>query len=276
MCKVLQVSKSGYYHWLSRGVSRRAQLRTELLRQILIIYAKSRKRYGSPKITEELRELGYSVSRPRVARIMKAEGIRSITHRKFRIMTTDSSHKLPVAENLLNRDFTAAEPAKKWVSDITYIPTAQGWLFLTIIMDLYDRKVIGWSLSKTLSTFDTILPAWRMAIINRPIPKGQRLLFHSDRGVQYASRIFKDMIASYKVIQSMSRKGNCWDNAVAENFFRILKTEMVRHQSFKSQLEAKYAVFEFIEAWYNRKRKHAALGYLTPAEFGTRKYLKCA
>lgn len=234
----------------------------------------SKFRYGSPKITEELKDRGWKVSRPRIARLMRSEGIRSITCKKFRGITTESRHDFPVAENHLSRDFKAHMPGQKWVSDITYISTRQGWMYLTIIMDLYDRKVIGWSLSTTMTTQDTVMAAWRMAILNRPVNHG--LIFHSDRGVQYASYLFANELKRFAVIQSMSRKGNCWDNAVAENFFKILKSEMVRHSVFMSILQAKTALFDFIEIWYNRKRKHAYLGYLTPEKYRNTKYVKCA
>lgn len=275
MCKVLNVSRSGYYEWLHRKPSRRGFERQNITEEIQMIYQQSNGRYGSPKITEELRDRGRKVSRPRVARIMRSEGIKSVVSRKFRGLTTDSRHNLPVAENLLNRDFGADAPGRKWVSDITYIPTRQGWMYLTIILDLYDRKIIGWALSTTMTTQDTILAAWKMAILNRSVIPNQ-LIFHSDRGVQYASYAFTNNLKHHKVTQSMSRKGNCWDNAVAENFFKILKSEMVRHTCFYSILQAKAALFEFIEIWYNRKRKHAFLGYQTPEQFGKNNYIKCA
>ena len=205
---------------------------------------------------------------------MRNEGIRSIVSKKYRGFTTDSKHSLPVAKNHLNREFLADRPGQKWVSDITYIPTKQGWLYLTIIMDLFDRKIIGWALSTQMTTNETVLAAWKMAIVNRPIT--EPLIFHSDRGVQYASHTFKDKLSQYSVTQSMSRKGNCWDNAVAENYFKILKSELVNHTQFQSILQAKTEVFEFIEIWYNRKRKHSYLGYKTPEQYGKINYLKSA
>lgn len=239
-----------------------------------MVYKESKSRYGSPKITKELLGKGWKISRPRVARIMRLEGLRSIICKKYRGVTTDSKHNFPIAENHLKRDFHASSPGHKWVSDITYIPTSQGWMYLTIIMDLYDRKIIGWSLSTTMTTQDTIMIAWRMAILNRPI--NQTLIFHSDRGVQYASNVFSERLKNQSIIQSMSRKGNCWDNAVAENFFKILKSELVKHATFPSVHQAKIDLFEFIEIWYNRKRIHSSLGYKTPEEFGTINYSKCA
>jgi transposase InsO family protein len=210
------------------------------------IHQTSKGRYGSPKITYELRKKGIFISRPRVARIMKNANIRSIVHKRFRVCTTDSKHNYPVAENLLNRNFTPEKTGKAWVSDLTYIRTALGWLYLTVIIDLADRKVVGWSLSQTLNTSQTVIPAWKMAITNRPITTN--LIFHSDRGVQYACCEFRDILkAQPLVMQSMSRKANCWDNAVAESFFRTLKSELVYHLKIRPFEIAKIEIFEFIE-----------------------------
>jgi putative transposase len=274
MCRVFKVTRSGYYDWLKRTPSKRAIQRQQITRQIKALYQESRCRYGSPKITDELRDNGWKVSRPRVARIMRSEGLKSIICKKFRGATTDSRHNLPVAENHLNRDFTASAPSQKWVSDITYVPTTQGWVYLTIVMDLYDRKIIGWSLSTSMTTQATVIAAWKMASRNRPVKKGT--IFHSDQGVQYASYAFSDELKKHQLVQSMSRKGNCWDNAVAENFFKILKSELVKHIRFNSILQARNELFEFIEIWYNRKRKHGYLGYKTPEQYGETKYSNCA
>lgn len=273
MCKVLQVSRSGYYEWTHRKPSKRS-LETQLIKdEVRLIYSWSKKRYGSPKITEELKAKGIKVSRPRVARIMQSEGIKSIVNRKYRVRTTESNHSLPIAPNILNRKFEVEEPGKVWVSDITYVPTGQNWLYLTVIMDLYDRKIIGWSISNTMTTESTVVPAWKMAQKNR---QGYGVLFHSDRGVQYASSLFRDHLKKVNAIQSMSRKGNCWDNAVAENFFKTLKSELVKEAKFQHYMGAQLELFEFIEIWYNRKRKHAYLGYKTPEEYGQMNYFKCA
>lgn len=274
MCGVFKVSRSGYYRWLKRKPSNRVLERQQIMDEIKRVYLSSNQRYGSPKITSDLRDLGWKISRPRVARMMRSEGIKSIINKKFRGTTTDSGHNYPVAQNHLGRNFYANGPAQKWVSDITYIPTRQGWLYLTIVMDLYDRKIVGWALSSTMTTQATSLAAWKMAIGNRPID--QQLIFHSDQGIQYAAYAFTDELKRYNVKQSMSRKGNCWDNAVAENFFKILKSEMVKHTSFHSILQAKTEIFEFIEIWYNRKRKHTYLGYKTPEQFEKINYSKCA
>lgn len=275
MCKVFNVSRSGYYDWLNRKPSSRQLENQQITEEVQMVYQQSKGRYGSPKITDELRDRGWKVSRPRVARIMRSEGLKSIVNKKFKILTTDSRHNLPVAENLLDRDFVAEAPGRKWVSDITYIPTRQGWMYLTIIMDLYDRKIIGWALSTTMTAKDSVLAAWKMAVLNRSFVPHQ-LVFHSDRGIQYASSAFTGKLKHYQVIQSMSRKGNCWDNAVAENFFKTLKSELVKHTNFNSILQAKTELFEFIEIWYNRKRKHAYLGYKTPEQYWKINYSKCA
>lgn len=265
MCNVFKISRSGYYAWQQRKPSNRQIETCRIKTEIRMIYTASKNRYGSPKITEKLTNQGWTISRPRVARMMRSEGLRSIINKKYRCTTTDSNHSYPVSENHLGRDFSASRPGQKWVSDITYIPTKQGWLYLTIVLDLYDRKVIGWALSSTMTAKDTVVAAWNMAIRNRPT---NRVLFHSDRGVQYASYQFRKEIKQYDVTQSMSRKGNCWDNAVAENFFKILKSEMIYHIRYHSILHAKNEVFEFIEIWYNRKRIHSYLGYKTPEQYG--------
>jgi len=264
MCKVLKVSRSCYYRWYSGGVSIR-ELENKMF-SILIkqIFNESKQRYGSPRITAELRNKGYIISKLRVAKLMRLNGLRSKVKRKYKI-TTDSNHSYSISKNHLNREFTPDSLNEVWVSDITYVRTAQGWLYFTAIIDLYDRQVIGWSLSKSLSTKDTILPAWRMALSKRKIEKP--LIFHSDRGVQYASNLFRSHIKSNTLIkQSMSRKGNCWDNAVAESFFKTLKSELIYHEKYESILQAKSSIFEYIETWYNRKRLHSALGYKTPVE----------
>jgi len=274
MCNVFKVSKSGYYQWQHRKPSKRACEVKKVKEMIKSVYQESKGRYGSPKITVELRSRGLNISRSRVARMMRSEGLRSIIQKKYRVSTTDSKHNSPVADNHLNRNFKVQRPGHVWVSDITYIHTAQGWLYLTIIMDLFDRKIIGWALSNNMTTRDTVVSACRMAFTNRPI--NGHLIFHSDRGVQYASNEFRQMITNKSVIQSMSGKGDCWDNAVAESFFKILKSELVFHRKYLSLLNAKQEVFEFIEIWYNRKRRHSYLDYMTPEEFGNNYLLKAA
>lgn len=264
MCKVLNVSSSGYYYWRKHPVGVRQHRQHQLEQQIRQIHTKSQHRYGSPRIADELHEQGVKASRNRIARLMQKVGIRSIMYKKYRVQTTASNHDYPVAENLLNREFTAGKPGQKWVSDITYIATRQGWLYLTVILDLADRKVIGWALSDSLKAVDTSVAAWRMALINRPIDGP--LIFHSDRGTQYACSEFRDGLKEFPVKQSMSRKGNCWDNAVAESFFKTFESELVNHVEYATRAAARLAIFEYIESWYNRQRKHSVLGYRTPSQ----------
>lgn len=266
MCKLFKVSRSGFYAWLNSSPSNRSVENRQLTDQIVKAHHNSKKIYGSPRITIELNNQGIKVSRPRVARLMKKAKIRSIVKKKFKV-TTDSRHQYPIVENKLDRQFKPEKTGTAWVSDITYIKTKQGWLYLTIVLDLGDRKVIGWSLSTAMKAAATVVPAWRMAEKNRPVR--QALIFHSDRGVQYACNEFKSLLAPNPLItRSMSRKGNCWDNAVAESFFKSLKTELVYQNKFLNKEEAALAVFEYIEIWYNRKRLHSALGYMSPQDFG--------
>ena len=265
MCKVLDVSKSGYYKWLNSEPSNRAIENQTLTGKIREIHQRSKRTYGSPRIAAELHAEGVSISRPRVARLMKQASIRSEHKKKYKA-TTDSKHDHPVAENLLDRNFQPAQIGQAWVSDLTYIWTLQGWLYLTVIIDLATRKVIGWALSKDMSALSTSVAAWKMAI-RRQLITG-KLIFHSDRGIQYACKEFKELIAEHQhVQQSMSRKGNCWDNAVAESFFKTLKVECLYRQNFETRAQAEMAVFEYIETWYNTLRRHSAIGYMAPQEF---------
>ena len=265
MCRVFKISKSSYYHWLKSGPSKRWLENEELLVRINTIFAYSSKTYGSPRIKVELQAQGFRVSRPRVARIMKAAGIRARIPRRF-VVTTDSRHNYPVAPNILNREFTATRPGQVWVSDITYIKTNMGWLYLTVIIDLFDRKAVGWSMSKGMTAEETIIAAWRMAESNRPVK--QELIFHSDRGIQYACTKFTNILNANKLVRrSMIRKGNCRDNAVAESFFKTIKVESVYNEIYQNHDHAKLSLFNWIETWYNRKRRHSALGYKTIEEF---------
>jgi putative transposase len=265
MCKVLKVSKSGYYRMRNYVPSKRDGENRMLLSEIQRIHKESKASYGSPRMTEELRKRGFDVSQPRVARLMKENGIKAVHAKKF-VVTTDSKHKYPVAENKLNRNFSAENAGQAWVSDITYIKTAKGWLYLTIVLDIFDRKIIGWALSNDLTAENTSVAAWRMAVKNRIM--SQKLIFHSDRGVQYACHSFANLLNSYKCVErSMSRKGNCWDNAVAESFFKTIKTELVYRNRYEDKNQAAISIFEWIETWYNRNRRHSALGNLTIVEF---------
>lgn len=266
MCRVLHVSRSGYYAWVSHPESRRRVENRRLLSQIRIAYDRNRGVYGSPRITEELRDQGYVCNEKRVARMMRAHGIRAKTVRKYKV-TTDSKHNLPVAPNLLNRQFTVAQPNAVWVSDITYIWTSEGWLYLAGVVDLYSRQVVGWAMSRRIDGQLT-LSALRQAIARRH--PGRGLLHHSDQGKQYAAGDYSDLLNDHGMIASMSRRGDCWDNAVMESFFGTLKTEMVYFEEFSSREEAKTKIFEYIEVFYNRQRRHSTLGQLSPVEFERR------
>jgi len=263
MCHVLGVTRSGYYAWRRRGPGVRARRDAELLGLIRKSHRLSRGRYGSPNVHEDLREWGERTGRKRVARLMREAGIRSKVARRFRV-TTQSGHALPVAGNLLQRDFAAAAPNRVWVSDITYLWTREGWLYLCVVLDLWDRKVVGWSMNERLVS-ELAVDALGKAVAQRRPTEG--LLFHSDRGVQYASDVFRVELGRHGMTQSMSRKGDCWDNAVAESFFSILKRELVHHETYLTRAEARLSVFEYIEGWYNRKRRHSTLGRISPLAF---------
>ena len=263
MCRVLEVRRSGYYAWKRRGPSMRQRRDRVLLERIRESHRLSKGRYGSPNILEDLREWGYHCSRKRIARLMRGAGLRSKTVRKFRV-TTLSKHSLPVADNLLIRDFMAPSPNRVWVSDITYIWTREGWLYLCVVLDLFNRQVVGWAMSKRLGA-ELAVGALRQALLMRRPTEG--MVFHSDRGVQYASWAFREVLKGAGIRQSMSRKGDCWDNAVAESFFGTLKQELVYHETYRTRSEARLSMFEYIEGWYNRKRRHSTLGYMSPIQF---------
>jgi len=264
MCRALKVSRGGYYAWLDRPLSPRAKENINLLVRIEKIHEKSKRRYGSPRITDQLHDEGFSVSRPRVARHMRNNGIRAKGKKKFKV-TTDSRHSYPVAPNLLEREFSADEPKKVWVSDLTYVFTQEGWLFLTVIIDLYNRMIVGWAMSTGMSAAETTEAALRHAW-DRFNPSAG-LIFHSDRGIQYACIDFKERLNDYQMIQSMSAKGDCWDNAVAESFFATLKKEEVYRYNYRTRWEARQSIFEYIEIFYNRIRKHSYLGNKSPVQF---------
>lgn len=261
LCNVLEVSRQGYYKWLKRKVSPAQERRARLLQRIMEIFEASRQTYGCPRIYQQLRQEGFRCGHNTVERLMREHEIRPRTKRKFKT-TTDSKHNLPIAPNVLERQFSAEEPDEVWVSDITYIPTAQGWLFLCAFIDLYSRMVVGWSMADNMRA-DLVLDAFRMGLKRRGRAP---IVAHSDRGSQYASDIFRSELEEHGCIQSMSRRGNCWDNAVAESFFATLKTELIFHQTFASRIHATTAIFEHIEIFYNNQRRHSALGYLTPEE----------
>ena len=263
LCRVLGVSRSGYYAWRTRPASRRSHENVALVTHIRAIHARSRRTYGSPRVHAELRAQGVRCSAKRVARLMQRTDIRACRPRRAH-RTTDSHHTLPVADNVLNRAFTAHAPNSKWAADITYIGTREGWLYLAVVMDLFSRRIIGWSMQSTLAC-SLVLDALRMALLQRqPM---ESVLHHSDRGSQYASGDYQALLAAGNVWCSMSRKGDCYDNAPVERFFGTLKTELVYQQHYATRAEARSAVFEYIERFYNRQRRHSALGYLSPAEY---------
>lgn len=266
MCHAMNVSRGGYHRWLQRPLSNRTKKNMNLLKQIKQIHTESKERYGSPRITSELHDKGYKISRPRVARLMQKAGIRAKSKRKFKV-TTDSNHNFSVAPNLLKRNFSADSPGQVWVSDITYIHTSEGWLYLTVVIDLYSRMVVGWSMSDRMSACETTIAALRHACDRYNPSPG--LILHSDRGVQYACDNFKEQLKKHQIIQSMSAKGDCWDNAVAESFFSTLKKELIYCNRYKTRWAARQSIFEYIEIFYNRKRKHSYLGHKSPVQFTT-------
>lgn len=263
MCKALNVGKSSYYDWKKRGSPNNVNGHCAELKAIKSAYAKSQKTYGSPRITEELRGQGKIISKSTVARIMKKNGIRSKAVKKFKV-TTDSNHSYKVAGNILARNFIQLELNRVWVSDITYIRVGQKWYYLTVVMDLADRMIVGWHLSRTMDAWHTSLAAFNKALQKRRITA--ELLFHSDRGVQYACEAFTDVLSANEVIQSMSRKGNCWDNAVAESFFKTLKAECIYRHKLETREQAYKVIFDYIEGWYNTRRRHSTLGMISPLQ----------
>ena len=272
MCRVLQVSRSGYYAWQKRPVAERRRQDQRLALEVAAIHAHSRGRYGSPRVHAELRERGQRIARKRVARLMRAAGLRARVRRRFRC-TTDSKHQMAIKGNLLARRFAVSAPNTGWVTDITYLWTLEGWLYLAVVLDLYSRRVVGWSLSERLER-RLVLDALGMALKQRQPSRG--MLHHSDRGSQYASQEYQQLLAQHGILSSMSRSGNCWDNAVAESFFATLKLELVYQTRWSTRAEARGAVFEYIELFYNRQRRHSALGYLCPTEFEQRHHVPVA
>lgn len=263
MCEVLEVSRGGFYAWLRNPESARSRSNRALLTEIRIVFDRSRQTYGSPRMTEELNDSGLFCSQNRVARLMRLSGIRAIGKRKYRV-TTDSKHNHPVAENLLNRDFDVDHPNEVWLSDITYIWTSEGWLYLAGVIDLYSRMLVGWSMGPRVKA-ELTLEALRQAIARRNVRPD--LMHHSDRGGQYAATEYQKLLKKTKMICSMSRKGDCWDNAPMESFFATLKTELVYREQFKTRKEAKAKIFEYIEVFYNRQRRHSSLGNKSPVDF---------
>ena len=266
LCRTLRVSTSGYYAWRDRPESPRRQTDRRLLTAIRAVHQSSRGTYGSPRIHAELREQGHGVGRHRVARLMREDGLRARKRRRFR-KTTQSSHPHPVAPNLLGRRFDVEGPNRAWVTDLTYVWTLQGWLYLCVILDLFSRRVVGWSMDSRIDQHLT-LSALRMALSHREVAQG--LVHHSDRGSQYAAGAYRKVLTAHGLECSMSRKGDCWDNAVAESFFATLKVELIHRSVSVSREQARNAIVEYIEAFYNRRRRHSYLGYVSPVEFECR------
>jgi putative transposase len=264
MCRTLETSRSGYYAFLSRGESDQEKRRHKMLSDITRIHQESHSIYGSPRITAKLHREGVRVSRGMVCRLMTKNGIRSRTARKYKA-TTDSNHNLPIAGNIVNRDFSATKRDIKWLSDITSIWTDEGWLYLAGILDVYDDSIVGWSMNKRM-TRELVIKALKSACLLRKPDVG--LLLHSDRGSQYCSEDYQKEISQRKFICSMSRKGNCWDNAPMESFWGKLKTEWLYGKRFRTRNEAQRAVFEYIELFYNRKRLHSRHGFIPPLQVG--------
>jgi putative transposase len=263
MAEILRAARSGYYCWIEGRKSARAVEEKELVEQIQHIQGEVRHSYGSPRMREELLRRGRHVGKKRVARIMRENALGPQPKRRF-VLTTRSEKGQEVAQNLLDRNFEAPAVNRVWVSDISYVATAEGWLYLCIVLDLYSRRVVGWSLSCALDT-EMVLAAVTMAVIRRRPPR--LLMFHSDRGVQYTSGQFQEIAKGHGFIQSMSRRGDCWDNACAETFFKTLRAELIRGMIYRSKEEAREEIFKYVEVFYNRKRLHSYLGYLTPTEF---------
>ena len=263
LCRVLSVHEQGYYAWRRRPVGKRGAANERLRSEIRMVFAEARQRYGSPRVTAELRERGVGCGRHRVARLMRRDGHRAKAARKYRV-TTDSSHGKPVAGNVLDRQFEVAVPNRLWAGDITYVATREGWMYLAVFIDLYSRMVVGWKLGTRL-TAELVTGAFeRAAARRRPAPG---LLVHTDQGSQYASEDFARVLRRHGATLSMSRKGNCWDNAVAESFFHSLKVEAIHGNDFQTRREVEREVFDYIERFYNRKRRHSAIGLRSPECF---------
>ena len=272
MCRVLHISRSRYYAWRKNPLSRRAKEDAYLTKEVEAVFGEGRQNYGTRCIQSRMVQRGITISRRRVAKLMKQAGLAPKTKRKFKV-TTDSKHNHHIAPNLLGRQFYVAQPNRVWAGDITYIPTQNGWLYLATVMDLYSRKIVGWSMDTSMAAA-LVNDALTMALWARKPGKG--LIWHTDRGSQYCSKSHRAILKDHKIIQSMSRKGDCWDNAPSESFFSTLKKECVEMSSFTNQEQAKATIFEYIEVFYNRIRAHSTIGYRAPTEFEecTKNYAK--
>jgi transposase InsO family protein len=272
LCDVMQVSRSGYYSWRNREKSPRQQEYERLIPVVQEADKISNHTYGARRIAKEVRELGIVCGKTKAKTLMKLANVSAKQKKKFKV-TTDSKHNLPVAPNLLSRQFKVDEPDKVYVSDLTYVWTQEGWLYLAVVIDLFSRQVVGWSMNSRM-TKQLVMDALRMAFWRRK--PGAGLLFHSDRGSQYCSSDFQKMLSSYKMLSSMSRKGDCWDNAVAESFFGSLKTERVFFSNYRTRYEAKKDIVDYVEMFYNSRRRHSYLGYVSPRQFEKMRLLKKA
>jgi transposase InsO family protein len=264
MCDILNVTRGGYYAWRDRPISARQQHRAELDEKIQEVFEQSRCSYGSPRVTVELKARGIEVSENTVAKYMHESATFVKPRRRFVPQTTDSDHPHAIAPNLLEQNFAASAPDQKWACDLTYIWTDEGWLYLSVVIDLFSRRVIGWSMTDHLRG-EGVAQALSMALTRRR--PGKDLIHHSDRGVQYACELYRAVLARHHITASMSRSGNCYDNAVVESFFGTIKTELVHRTRYDTRSEARSSVFEWIECWYNRRRRHSSLGYVSPEMF---------
>jgi len=268
LCQTFEVSRDGYYAWRKRPESEREQDNRKLVEEIREVYEKSRGTYGSPRITEALRSEGHVVGENRVAKLMQENGIQSIVSQKFKVVTTDSNHDMPIAPRVFeaeNASQTLTSPNQAWAGDITYVDTEEGWLYLSVFLDVFSRKVVGHAADEHMKT-ELVLEALEMALGRQMVIENQ-LIAHSDRGSQYAALEFRERLNKAGIVASMSRKGNCYDNSFVESFFHTLKTELVYQTKFATREEAKRAIFEYIEVFYNRERIHSSIGYMTPEEF---------
>ena len=268
-CWVLNVSRSGYYAWRGRPEAERTKENRALVEKMREIHDESRGTYGAPRMMERLRALGKACSKARVARLMRESGIAGIAKKRYRVKTTDSEHELPIADRVFQVEEPETWPTRPnevWAGDITYIPTDEGWLYLTIQLDIFTRKIVGYAMTDHLRT-GAVLDALRMAVLTQGLESEARLVSHSDRGCQYASDVYRSQLKELGITASMSRRGNCYDNAYAESFFHTLKVELVHRRRFKTRAEAMAAIFEYIEVWYNQRRIHSALGYRSPVEY---------
>jgi putative transposase len=264
MCQIFNVTRSGYYAWRDRPASSRQQRRAELIERIRQVHQGSRGAYGSPRITVELKEAGAAVCENTVAKYMRESRVFVQPRRSYVPRTTDSDHEHAIAPNLLDQDFAASTPNQKWVCDLTYVPTDEGWLYVSVVIDCFSRRVVGWSMTDHLRS-EGVAEALTMALQGRKPGKG--LLHHSDRGVQYACQRYRTLLADHDVQCSMSRTGNCYDNALAESFFSTFKCELVHRLRYRTRAEARASIFEWIECWYNRQRRHSSLGFMSPEAF---------